>query len=64
MGLKGSVCILLYVDDLVVIEPDLAEIGQVKSKLSHAFEMKDPGDLYYFLGIEVLHTPNDILLSQ
>ena len=30
-GPKGSVCILLYVDDLVVTGPDLAEISPVKS---------------------------------
>ena len=63
-SLKGPVCILLYVDDLVVTGPDFAEISQVKSQLSDAFEMKDLGDLHYFLGIEVIHTPDDILLSQ
>ena len=26
--------------------------------------MKDLGDLHYFLGIEVIRTPDDILLSQ
>ena len=57
-------CILLYVDDLVVIGPDLVEISQVKSQLLDAFEMKNLGDLHYFLEIEVIHTPDDILLTQ
>ena len=54
---KGLVCILLYADDLVVTRLNLAEIGQVKSQLSDAFEMKDLGDLHYFLGIEVIQPP-------
>mgnify|MGYP000229260176 CR=1 FL=1 len=57
-------CILLYVDDLVITGSDLAAISKVKSQMFEAFEMKDLGDLHYFLGIEVIHTPDDILLSQ
>ena len=63
-GSDGSVCILLYVDDLVIIGPRLNEIGRVKSQLSDTFEIKDLGDLHYFLGIEVIRTPKGILLSQ
>ena len=63
-GLKGLVCILLYVDDLVVTKPELAAISRIKSKLSETLEMNDLGNLHYFLGIEVIHTPNNILLSQ
>ena len=49
-GSKGPVCIFLYVDDLVITDPDLTAISKVKSQLSEAFEMKDLGDLHYFLG--------------
>ena len=63
-GSDGPVCILLYVDDLVITGPGLPEINGVKSQLSDAFEMKDLGDLHYFLGIEVIRTPDGILLSQ
>ena len=51
-------------DNQVITGPDLAEINRVKSQLSAAFEMKDLGDLHYFLGIEVIHIPNSILLTQ
>ena len=61
---NGPVHILLYVDDLVITGPGLPEINRVKSQLSDAFEMKDLGDLHYFLGIEVIRTPEGILLSQ
>mgnify|MGYP000084767721 CR=1 FL=1 len=63
-GSEGPVCILLYVDDLDITDPNLAAISKVKSQLSEAFEMKDLGDLHYFLRIEVIHTPDDILLTQ
>ena len=55
---------MLYVDGLVIIGPDLAAISKVKSQLSEAFEMKNLGVLHYFLRIEVIHTPDGILLSQ
>jgi hypothetical protein len=36
----------------------------MKAQLSNTFEMKDLGKLHYFLGIEVIHTPLGILLTQ
>ena len=58
-GSKGLICILLYVDDLVITGPDLAKICRVKSQLT-----RDLGDFHYFLGIEVIHTLDNILLSS
>ena len=63
-GRCGSVSILLYVDDLVIADADLDEIGHVKLQLVASFDMKDLGDLHYFLGIEVICTPEYILISQ
>lgn len=37
---------------------------QLITKLSLEFALKDLGLLHYFLGIEVLHTPIGIILSQ
>ena len=51
-------------DDLVITDANLAEIGQVKNQLSAAIEMKDMEGLNYFLWIEVIHTPDGILLTQ
>ena len=45
---------LLYVDDLVISGADLDEIIRVKCQLLATFEMKDLGDLHYFLGIEMI----------
>jgi hypothetical protein len=59
----GPINILLYVDDLVITGADLEEINRVKRQLAASFEMKDLGDLHYFLGIEVIRTPEGILMS-
>ena len=50
--------------DLVIIDPNLVATNNVKSQFSEAFEIKDLGNVHYFVGIEVIHTPNGILLSQ
>ena len=63
-GRLGPVSILLYVDDLVIIGADLGEIDRVKLQLATSFDMKDRVDLYYFLEIEVIRTPEGILISQ
>ena len=59
-----SACILLYVDDLVIVGADVEEIGRVKSQLTASFKMNDLGILLYFLGIEVICTSEGILISQ
>ena len=54
-GKEGQICMnLLYVDDLVISGADLDEIIRVKCQLLATFEMKDLGDLHYFLGIEMI----------
>ena len=63
-GQHGPVSILLYVDDLVITSADRDEIDHVKSQLAALFDMKDLGDLHYFLGIEVFRTLEGILISQ
>ncbi|MDM1607408.1 hypothetical protein HX028_23950, partial [Escherichia coli] len=53
-----------YVDDLIVGGDSEEEVVHVKSLLKQNFEMKDLGELRYFLGIEVVRTPHGILLLQ
>ena len=59
-GCLGPVSILLYVDDLVIADANLDEIGRVTLQLVTSFDMKDLGDLHYFLGIEAIRTPEGI----
>ena len=50
-------------DDLIIVGDNAIEIDRVKCLLKQEFEMKDLGELCYFLGIEVIKTPKGIWLS-
>jgi hypothetical protein len=45
--------IIFYVNDLILVCNNKDKLLQVKEKLSRKFEMKDLGDLHFFLGMEV-----------
>ncbi|CAL1362537.1 unnamed protein product [Linum trigynum] len=61
---SGLVALLLYVDDMVITGSDPAGIQSLKDGLSAVFNLKDLGDLSYFLGLEVTRNAKGILLSQ
>ena len=54
----------VYVDDIIITGDDEAEIECLKKNLSKQFEVKDLGQLRYFLGIEIARSPKGIVLSQ
>jgi len=60
----GIVVIVIYVDDLIIIRDSDVDISDLKKLLKQKFEMKDLGELRYFLGIEVIHSPKGIWLLQ
>ncbi|MCO5604585.1 hypothetical protein L7F22_058753 [Adiantum nelumboides] len=60
----GFVLITIYVDDLIIVGDSKTEIEHVKGLLKKEFEMKDVGELRYFLGLEVICTAKGIWLSQ
>jgi len=60
----GIIIILVYVDDLIVGGENEGEVERVKTQLKQRFDMKDLGELKFFLGIEVIRTPKGIWLSQ
>jgi hypothetical protein len=45
--------IVFYVDDLILVCNNKDKFLQVKEKLFQTFEMKDLGDIHFFLGMEV-----------
>uniref|UniRef100_A0A2N9I3B6 Uncharacterized protein n=1 Tax=Fagus sylvatica TaxID=28930 RepID=A0A2N9I3B6_FAGSY len=56
--------ILIYVDDIMITSSQPSAIDDLLISLTHDFTVKDLGPLNFFLGVEVLSTPHDILLSQ
>jgi hypothetical protein len=47
------VFLVLYVDDILLIESDIPMMEVVKSSLRKSFSMKDLGDAAYILGIKI-----------
>nr|GFA60010.1 putative ribonuclease H-like domain-containing protein [Tanacetum cinerariifolium] len=57
-------CLIIYVDNMVITGNDEEEIKKLKEGLFAEFEMKDLGNLKYFLRIEVLRSPKGIFICQ
>lgn len=55
---------IVYVDDIVITGDDHDQISHLKSILTEEFEVKDLGQLKYFLGMEIARTRDGICVSQ
>jgi len=61
----GCVYLIMYVDNIVLIDNDNHGISQMKQHLCDHFQTKDLGKLRHFLGIEVAQSDKDgIVISQ
>lgn len=56
--------LLIYVDDIIVTNSHLATVHALLHDLRVEFALKDLGDLYYFLGIEVAKKGSGLVLTQ
>jgi hypothetical protein len=56
--------ILVYVDDIIVTSSNSKAVSVLLQKLGDEFALKDPGDLHFFLSIEVNKVKDGIVLSQ
>lgn len=54
----------VYVDDLLVTGNNTIAIKSLVKALSTEFDLKDLGDLQFFLGIEVTQSPKGLFLSE
>lgn len=62
---KGKItALIIYVDDMIVTGNDQYEISSLQQYLASEFEMKQLGNLKYFLGIEVARSKYGIFLCQ
>ena len=61
----GKISILIvYVDDITIAKNDFFEMRCLKEVLAKEFEIKDLGNLRYFLGMEVARSKDGISISQ
>lgn len=64
-SMEGKVALfIVYVDDIVITGNDYDQIDHLKGLLAKEFEVKDLGQLKYFLGMEVARTKDGIYVSQ
>ena len=47
------IILLLYVDDMLIIGQDIAQISKLKEELAESFDMKDLGPTKQILGMEI-----------
>ena len=64
MGAMSITVLILYVDDIVLTGNHNGEMRRLKILLSKEFEIKDLGNLKYFLGMEVARSSNGISFSR
>ncbi|GKC56600.1 putative RNA-directed DNA polymerase [Tanacetum coccineum] len=57
-------CLIIYVNDMIITENDESEIKKLKEGLCAEFEMKDFGNLRYFLRIKVMRSQQGIFIFQ
>ena len=60
----GIIILLVYVDDIIITGSDLVAIKAVIMSLASEFEIKDLGELHFFLGVQVSHSSTGLFLSQ
>ena len=58
------VTVLVYVDDIIVASNDSNGIADIKCFIDSQFNLKDLGQLKYFLGLEVARSKKGISISQ
>ena len=62
---EGKVAILIvYVDDIILTGDDYEKLEKLKKFLAMEFEIKDLGNLKYFLGMEFVWSKEWIIISQ
>lgn len=60
----SRVFLLLYVDDIIITGDSEALIAEVKAALLTEFDMKDLGELHFFLGLQIQYLQNGLFVSQ
>ena len=67
MASEGEIFIIaVYVDDIVLAGKGDQRMAEVKQALAHQFQVKDMGELHYFLGVKVVRDKEsgDVWIGQ
>lgn len=56
--------LIIYVDDIILTGDIISKMGTLKRSLETEFEVKDLGQMQYFLGMEVAMSKGGISVSQ
>jgi hypothetical protein len=59
-----QIYMLIYVGDIIIISSSMRATNKLLLQLQEDFAIKDLGSLHYFLGIEVAHHPDRLVLTQ
>lgn len=54
----------MYVDDILITGDYLIEIASLKNFLNDTFQIKDLGNIGYFLGLEFSFVKNGLVVHQ
>lgn len=63
-SIVGTISLVVYVDDIVIIRCDYARISSLKSFLHTKFHTKDLSQLKYLLRIKVTRSKKEIMMFQ
>ncbi|CAN1170240.1 Retrovirus-related Pol polyprotein from transposon TNT 1-94 [Linum perenne] len=58
------IVLIVYVDDIIITGNDPKEIKLIKQKLGAQFEIKDLGNLKFFLGMEFARSKDKLFVNQ
>ncbi|KAL0453636.1 UNVERIFIED_CONTAM: hypothetical protein Slati_1341700 [Sesamum latifolium] len=61
---SGYVGLLVYVDDVLIIDPTKAFIAEIKTYLDGLFTIKDLGTAWYFLGLQIARSDLGTSITQ
>jgi len=59
-----NIFVLVYVDDIIVASSSSQATDALLADLQAEFDLKDLGDLHFFLGIEVKRGRDGLILTQ
>ena len=61
---SSFIALLVYVDDILIANSDIAAVTKLKQFLDAQFKLKDLGPVRYFLGLEIARSTQGISVSQ